>query len=297
MTTTIDSSHPLFPSLPPVAMQILELSRRTEQSTHELAALVAKDPLMQQQIMFYSQLPYIQSKLQANSAQETNNVQHVVDHILGFDMVSHIALGVAVGRGFNQDRVSDREDFWRHALYAASYAEVITQQVADELDLDPAISYLAGLFHNFGLLLISQLFPPEYALLKKWRQLNPKVCITVLEKRLLGMGEAFDLIRGGHAQLGEWLLRSWQMPEAICVITKEHHSSIYKGKYANYVRIIQLTNQLLCEEGIGDGVLGANYDHLLEALGLTLSQVQHCLQSIKAAAANFDNMARTLTKS
>src|SRR5262249_29621198 len=131
------------------------------------------------------------------------------------------------------------------AFYAAIYAERITELVSEKLALDPAISYMAGLFHNFGLLLFSQLFTPEYSLLKKWLALNPKVSIAVLEKRLLGMGQAFNILRGGHAQLGEWLLRSWHMPESICVITKEHHSLTYKGQYANYVRIIQLTNQLL----------------------------------------------------
>lgn len=282
-----DLSNLNFPPLPPAAMQLIQLSMRKDHSTQELAELIAQDPAIHQQVMFYLQMPFMQEKVQTTPQ----------EHILRFDMVSHIAVGVAAGRAFNQDSIHDLEEFWRHAFYAATYAGKITELLAERLDLDPALSYMAGLFHNFGLLLISQMFAPEYALLKKWMTLNPKVSISILEKRLLGMGEAFNILRGGHAQLGEWLLRSWKMPEAICVITKEHHSLTYKGKYANYVRIIQLTNQLLREEGIGDGIVGGLSEQLLEPLGLTAQEVYQCIEPIRASSAGLDDMARSLTKS
>jgi len=285
----------VLPELPPVAIQILQLSISKEHSTKELIDLVTQDPLMQQQIDYYMQLPFIQERLNiAETARDTTK-HHAIEHVLGFDMVSHIALGVAAGRAFDAQRVAGAEDFWRHAFYAASYAQRITELVAQRLELDPAISYLAGLFHNFGLLLFSHLFPPEYSLLKKWLQLNPKVSIAILEQRLLGMGQAFNVARGGHAQLGAWLLRHWNMPEAICVITKEHHSLTYTGKYALYVRIIQLTNQLLREDGIGDGSVGGISEQLLEPLGLTVQQVYDSLQQLKTGAASLDLMARSLT--
>lgn len=285
-----------FPVLPPVAMQILQLSISKEHSVKDLAELVSQDAAIQQQIMFYSQLPFIREKLKLdNKEQPTDDVHEIVEHILGFDMVSHLALGVAAGRAFNVQRVRDVEDFWRHAFYAATYAQRITEVVDSRLQLDPTISYLAGLFHNFGLLLFGQLFPPEYALLKKWRQSNPKLSIAVLEKRLLGMGQAFNVVRDGHAQLGEWLLRSWHMPESICVITREHHSLTYNDKYADYVKIIQLTNQLLYIDGIGDGNASGINKQLLDPLGLSLDQLHSSILELKAGASSLDSMARSLT--
>lgn len=286
----------VLPELPSVAIQILQLSISKEHSTKELIDLVTQDPKIQQQINYYMQLPFIQERLNDAAITRDTNVHHAIEHVLGFDMVSHIALGVVAGRAFNAERVAaGAEDFWRHSFYAAAYAQRITELVAERLQLDPAISYLAGLFHNFGLLLFSQLFPPEYSLLKKWLLLNPKVSIAVLEQRLLGMGQAFNIARGGHAQLGAWLLRHWNMPEAVCVITKEHHSLTYTGKYALYVRIIQLTNQLLREEGIGDGSAGGITEQLLEPLGLTAQEVYDSLQQLKTGAASLDQMARSLT--
>lgn len=291
---TVAFANLSFPKLPQIAWQILQLSMRKDQSIKDLSALITQDPTIQQQLMFYTQLPFIQDKLQKSSASPLQ-VNDVVEHILGFDMVSHIALGVAAGRAFDSQRFDDLEAFWRHAFYAATYAERITAQMAKHLQLDPAISYLAGLFHNFGLLLFSYLFPPEYKLLKKWQRLNPKVPIEDLEKKLLGMGHAFDVVRGGHAQLGDWLLRSWHMPAVICVIAKEHHTIDYSGEYEPYVKIIQLTNQLLCAEGIGDGYLSDNNNQLLDYLGLTIQQVELIIQQIKQGTDSLDKMARSLT--
>lgn len=287
-----------FPELPPVAMQLLQLSLNNEHNMQELVALISQDPVLQQQISFYTQLPFIKAKYTAEFAPgTTESMEQVVQHMLKFDVVSNIAFGVAVGKTFNAERVSDLEQFWRHAFYAATYAKTLTEYLSKNLALDPAISYMGGLFHNLGLLLFSQLYPPEYKLLKKWQALNPKVCISVLEKRLLGMGQALHIVGGGHAMLGEWLLRSWQMPEAICVIAKEHHSQAYQGEYVNYIRIMQLTNQLLRGMGIGDGDLSGIPDTLVTSLGITMQEVYQCLEKLQSTTTSLDIMARSLTNS
>ncbi len=286
-------AHLSLPELPPVAKQIMQLASNKEHSLKDLIDLVTRDQAIQQQISFYTELPFIQERMTDSS---NANVNHILEHVLGFDMVSHIALGVAAGRAFDPQRAQGSEDFWRHAFYAATYAQRLTQLVAESQHLDPAISFMAGLFHNVGLLLFSQLFPPEYALLQKWLRLNPKVSIAVLEKRVLGMGKAFNIIRGGHAQLGAWLLKHWHMPEAVCVITAEHHSATYHGKYAPYVKIIQLSNQLLRLDGIGDGTTQGASEQLLASLDLTTEQVHACVAQIKSGAASLDNMAKSLCK-
>lgn len=280
-----------FPELPSVAVKLLQLSMQGEHSIRELIELVSNDELLQKQITLYSQLPFVHGKME----QKPPCVDAIIEHVLGFDMVSHIALGVSAGRAFDNQAEHSTVEFWRHAFYAAAYAERITQLASDQLRLDPAISYLAGLFHNFGLLLISQLYAPEYSLLKKWLRIYPKQPIAVLEKRLLGMGRAFNIVRGGHAQLGESLLRHWQLPESICVITREHHSINYTGEYGLYIKIIQITNQLLREVGIGDGSsTGLNAKHLAE-LGLDEQQVRQGIKDLQADTSGLELLAHSLT--
>lgn len=277
-----------LPPLPSVAVQILELSMANDFSPEKLAEILSKDKTLQQQILLYHQMPLVKGNME--------DPGDIIEHMLGFNKISHIALGVAASQAFAR-RGADwgyAPEFWRHAFCAATYSERISKLVAEKLNLDPALSYLAGLFHNFGLLLFSELFAPEFSILKKWVALNPKISIAVLEKKLLGLGRAFNVVRGGHAQLGERLLRHWNMPELICVVAKEHHSLTYGGKYQAYVKIIQLTNQLLREEGIGDGSLSGINPHLLESLDLTEQQVRDVVKDINSDSVSLEYMTNFL---
>jgi len=278
-----------LPSLPPIILQILELSMNDKYSAKELAGILSKDKVLQQQIMSYSQLPFMNEQAGASKG--------VVEHMLGFNELSHIATGVTAGRDFtpNDYGYEYAEEFWQHALESAAYAERITHLVDKNLGLNPELSYLIGLFHNFGLLLFSQIFMPEFTILKRWVELNPKVSIAILEKRLLGMGRAFKIVSGGHAQLGEHLLRYWNMPEPICVVAKQHHSLNYTDAYWPYVKIMQLTNQLLREQGIGDGSQSGISVQLLEPLGLTEEQVREATKNIKGRSVSLEQLTRFLT--
>lgn len=161
-------------------------------------------------------------------------------------------------------------EVWRHAVLAAERAQALCKIVSPELD--DAKAYLAGLLQNFGLLLFSYLFPPEHRLLQKWLRMNPKASIVRLEQRLLGMGRALHIVRSGHADLGAQLLAHFGIAEDLCAIVRQHHSKQYVGPDATYIKIIQLTNQTLRRQGLGDGDLTLEPAILLD-LGLTSEQV------------------------
>lgn len=161
-------------------------------------------------------------------------------------------------------------EIWKHAVLAAERSQALCKLVNPQLD--DAKAYLVGLLQNFGLLLFSYLFPPEYRLLQKWLRMHPKASIVRLEKRLLGMGRALHIVRCGHADLGAQLLEHFGIAADICSIVREHHSRDYVGADADYIKIIQLTNQTLRRQGLGDGDLVLDPAILID-LGLTSEQV------------------------
>lgn len=151
--------------------------------------------------------------------------------------------------------------------------------------VDPCISYMVGLFHNFGFLLLAQLFPPEFRLLNRWLRIHANTSVNALEKRLLGMGNAQTLPRG-HAKLGACLLRHWELPEQTWVVAKEHHNPQYQGKYSTYVHIIGITNRILRKYKIGDGIPGEISSSELDFLCLNKEQLekivsQRCLEQME----------------
>lgn len=277
-----------FPNLPSIARRLLSIATHASKSTEELADIVARDPSIIQQIMSYARLPFQSGA----KAVEVATIKEAINHVLGFETVSHIALGISAGKVIQPSTQLDLRAFWRHAFFAAALSQRIAKMVS-HTDVDPCMCYLSGLMHNFGLLLFAKLYPPEFRLLNKWMRLNPKISIHVLEKRLLGMGHAMHVVRGGHAQLGAWLLKHWKMPEPTIIVAREHHSLQYTGQHQAYVNIIKLTNQSLRCHNIGEGEFGGPNTELLTALQLQEEQVDEALSAIMAGASGLENIAST----
>lgn len=281
-----------FPQLPVLAKQILALSDRSGGNKDVLINTLAHDETILNQILSYANLPYFNK-----SKNKKTDIEQVVESILGFDTVSHVALGIAASRAFQQlNKEINLIAFWRHAFCCALLSKLIAEKVVNLEQLEPQMCFLAGFMHNFGYLLFAQLFPPEFRLLNKWLRHNPKASIPLLEQRLLGMGNAQSMLRGGHAGLGAGLMRHWQMPEILVTVAKAHHTQNYQGRYAGYVQVIQLANQLLRQHGIGDGNYGGPSTTLISAVGISLELLDICLQEVLAGIQGIENLAVPLTK-
>ncbi len=280
------------PPLSPIARQILEIAHHpTEDSAQFLSDLISNDPIVQSHILACAH----QSGVDKESTSGVEAMQDVITKVLGFETVSHIALGITAGRSFTipEEGPLGLQAFWRHALQSATLAKKIASDVLDPHRVSADLSYLIGFFHNFGFLLLGHLCPPEFQLLNRWLHQNPKTRVENLEKRLLGMGQAMEIVGNGHARLGAWLLHYWGMPEPIVVATRYHHCVDYTGKYQPYVALIQLTDQILKGMGLGDGENSLN-SHWLESLGLSAVAIEGYREGLKVESQALDDMAMNL---
>lgn len=279
-----------LPNLSHIANKVLQFVKHdSHNEVEELIKLITSHDMMCEQILNYAKLPFF-SKTTANAV---NTMHDAVNHVLGFERVSHIALGVAASKEFNVDKDQSLyvKNFWRHTLYCATLAERLTKHVEKQYSVAPGISYMLGLFHNFGFLLLAQLFPPEFRLLSRWLHLQPYASVAALENRLLGMGKAQQILRGGHAKLGAWLLKHWEFPEQTWVVAKEHHNPTYQGKYATYVHIIWIVNHILRQHGIGDGAPGDITDEELAFLHLSKPELDQIVAQLMSDPHGLDSVA------
>ncbi len=260
-----------LPDLPPVARKILALANNSKFDFTNMIEHIAADTDM------LAVLP---------------EVCNLEERTLSNYNISQLALCVSTSKAFslNAEELEDLKQFWLHAFLAGILAEKITEMVLKnkdismigelKLDLDPCISYLLGVFHNMGFILFRKLFPPEFKLLQKWRKANPNTPVQDLENKLLGMGRAFHVLRGGHASLSEMLLRSWGMPEIILVVARNHHNLDYSANHHVYVKILQVTNHLLKLHHIGDGDIVPPTENILEFLGLNYDKLTLLLENV-----------------
>ena len=233
-----------LPPMPELARRILQLQSDPKSGSLQLANIVQLDPSLAAQVIRYASSAYYGYR------GRISNIQDAISRVLGYDLVLNLSLGLAAGRSF---RIPDGgplglSRFWEHAILSAVLAQKIGDQVPAGRRPPAGMSYLCGLLHDFGVLLLGHLFLPEFQLLNKFAAANPDKTLTELEGRLLGMGGARDLLAMGHARIGAWLMEAWKMPEPIVVTLLEHHNTAYRGEHEVAVHLVQLSDFVLLRE-------------------------------------------------
>lgn len=255
MTTVVDSQSERavarrieqvyqLPPMPELGQRILQLQSDPNADVRQLAKLVQLDPSLAAQVIRYASSSYY------GYGGRVTTIQDAIARVLGFDMVMNLSLGLAAGRSF---RVPDcgplgLTRFWEHAVCSAFLVQKLGAILPEGMRPTPGLCYLSGLLHDFGILLLGHLFPPEFQLLNKLAQANPGRSVAELEQRLLGMGQARDVLALGHARIGAWLMDAWRMPDAMRVTLLEHHNTEYHGDHDLLVHLVQLSDFLLQHE-------------------------------------------------
>ena len=227
-----------LPPMPELGQRILSLQSDSNAGVQQLAKIVQLDPSFAAQVIRYASSPYY------GYPGRITNIHEAIARVLGYDMVFNLALGLAAGRSF---RIPDEGPlgltcFWEHAVCSAVLVQKLGAILPDGMRPSAGSCYLCGLLHDFGILLLGYLFPPEFKLLNNMASAHPGQSVSELECRLLGMGQAKDMLAMGHARVGAWLMQAWKMPEELRTALLEHHNADYRGAYEALVHLVQLAD-------------------------------------------------------
>lgn len=256
-----------LPAIPLIAQKILKLRFNPQSTSKELAQAIDKDPSLSAQLMSWAKSPYYgyQGKI--------TSIEDAIVKVLGFDLVMNLALGIILGRTM---RVSvsgplGLKAYWQFAILCGALVERIAKLVPHTKRPMIGLAYLGGLLHNFGHLLLAQVFPPHFSLLTEYVVANPQVSIKNSENYVLGMG---------HDEIGAWLSAAWELPAQVCAAIRYHHDENYKGEYAIYPNMVLLATRLLKRLDIGDADSTLLPQPLLLSLGLTESALYAALDYV-----------------
>lgn len=253
-----------LPPMPETAVRIMHLISDPDSDVFQLAEIIERDPSLSAQIMRYARSALF------NYRGELTSIKDAINIVLGFDRVSKLAMGIASAKAFaiSTEGPLGLRDFWQHALYAGVLSQALALMADPQLQLDDKDAYLNGLLHNFGILLIGHLFPPEFKMLNKLRESDPEASMQQIEQQVFGIGSAQEFIALGHGSMGAILLKLWGMPEATVKTAAMHQNYGYEGEYQTDVKLVQLANYLLAQYGIGDEPQEMDASPLFEALGI-----------------------------
>lgn len=253
-----------LPLMPGHARELLLLRNRPEAHVAELARLVERDPSLAAQVMKYARSPLF------GYAGEIHSLEEAIARVLGFDMVLNLALGLAALKPFRipPDGPLGLTEFWRHAALSAGLTQRLAACLPAQHRPVPGLLYLAGLLHNFGYLVLGQLFQPEFYLLNRMVAANPDTPVTILEQRVLCRGQARQVMCAGHAEVGAWLMERWELPAPVVTAVRHHHNATFDGEHQVYSHLVLCADRLLKRYGLGDGEHRELPPALLEKLGL-----------------------------
>jgi len=226
-----------MPPMPELGRRILALQSDSNASVQQLAKIIQLDPSLAAQVIRYASSSYY-------GAGRITSIHEAIARVLGYDMVLNLALGLAAGRSFRipEDGPLGLTRFWEHAVCSAVLVQKLGAILPNATRPSTGLCYLCGLLHDFGILLLGYLFPPEFKLLNKLASANPGCSVAELERRLLGMGQARDMLTMGHARVGAWLMQAWNMPEELRTTLLEHHNAEYRGAHEVPVHLVQLAD-------------------------------------------------------
>ena len=260
-----------IPTLPATAQRIIQLRVNPNAVVSELADIVESDPSLAAQVVSWAGSPYYATPGKIRS------VQDAIVRVLGFDLVGNLALGLALGKTLElpKDKVIGVTPYWLQSIYCSTLVESIVALIPADLKPSKGLSYLSGLLHNFGYLVMAHIFPPHFSHICRYMEANPHISHMSIETHLLQIT---------REQICLWLMDLWNMPEEVTIAIQYQHDPMYSGKHCTYPNLIFMALRLLRQEGIGDAPLEEVPDYLFERYELDREQVMEKVRSVVESA-------------
>lgn len=264
----IESVYEL-PVMSVTGRRIMELHHDPQASIDDLAEVVEMDAALSRWIVQFVRSPIAGFPLAEGGVREA--LQQLPDRDTAFSL----ALGHALLISFRiaPDGLLGMKALKQHAELTAALAGRIGSRLSAERMPAAGCLLLAGLLHNIGFMLFGHLFHSEFFLLNRMVSANPEVPVSTIERELLGMGQAREILALGHGEIGAWLMERWGLPDEVLVTQRQHHNEYYHGEYEVCVQLVLLATRLLKRCGIGDADSGAVPAGVWRSLGLDEEEV------------------------
>lgn len=255
-------ASPYVPTLPTVALRILDLAQQDQPDIEALASVISCDPSLSAKVV-----SLINSAAYGLS-REIVSLREAVTY-LGINPVRSVALSfslIAALRGEREPLVG-LDDVWRSSLMTALAARRLANETGG---WDAEEAFLAGLLSDSGSLLMYKMVPEYPSIVRRfWEG----------EADLLELERAH--LETDHMRLGAFLLESWNFPPALARVIGSHHdSSALEAGSAEELRARVLSAAWLCSRALcapGFATEAATLEHHVSVLLGLSAPVVHAI--------------------
>lgn len=197
-----------LPTLPVVAVKLIELSRSSTTEVSEIVATIQTDPAIVARLMkaanssFFGLTSKVKSIEQAVVLMGTNAVTALA---LGFSLVDTSSCKGPLGDAYTS--------FWLQSAVQAMAAKrlAVLSRVANQNDL-----FLAGLLLDLGRLAMLKTIPKDY----------PQVIESATAQHVALLDEESRILGFSHVEIGVQMMKRWGLPEALSNMVAVHHDPV-----------------------------------------------------------------------
>ena len=215
-----------LPSLPEVAMKILEAVKQDEFSFSGLGNIISADPALTAKILkmanssFYS-LP-----------QKVSTIDRAIS-ILGVTALKNIALSFVISKEFrkNGNTRFDFGYFWKRSVTAAISANLIAKLASDKND----DLFVTALLMDIGSIIMLLNRPEDYMDVLDDKRVTG-LPTEVIEKNIFGID---------HQHVGAEVLKKWGLDKSIYQPVSQHHEkSISTEDFKKHIKILSIADKI-----------------------------------------------------
>ncbi len=197
-------SYPKLPTLPAVAVKLLELTSDPDVELSKIANLVQYDQALSAKILRTVNSSYYSLK------QPCPNIKRALAY-LGLNTVKSLVLGFSLVGITRKNEGFDLMDYWRRCVYSAAAARRIAMATGT---CDPDEAFIAALMQDIGMLAMHAVMGDEYSQLLEETQGN-HMMVPHCETETLGFN---------HTEVGAELAQQWNLPKQLVDPIRQHHT-------------------------------------------------------------------------
>lgn len=267
-----------LPTLPAVAVRLLQITDDEASDARQVIELVASDPALTGKVLTLCR------KAEAGIRETVTTVDRAVT-LLGFKAIRNAVLSIKVfevfsksdrqeaGRGREGKKTPesaektegitfDHAGFWRHSLAVAIGAELIADAHRDQPEpVNPSEAFVAGLLHDVGKLALEHLLPRSYQRVVELAERGQRD-IAEVERQVIGMD---------HFTVGKRLAEHWRLPHLLADVMWLHGSprpTLPEVEHRGLIALVGIADAIVRNAHIG---FSANY-RIIEDLDAACAQ-------------------------
>ena len=210
-----------LPTLPTVAIKVIETALDERASARDVAEIVTTDQALASKLLKVVNSPSMGLR------HEVSDISQAIV-LLGFQVLKSLVLSISVfSESFETagNKGLRKPEYWRHCLAAGAAARALAVQRRYP---NPEEAYIGGLLHDLGKVVLDQHVSEYYS----------KVLELQKEAEETPRDVEYSVLRTDHAEVGSWVAQRWNLPKCIQRVLKYHHSLLDAAELSSQERVL-----------------------------------------------------------